>query len=538
MDSLSSASDSGDAWLARSVAPYLSNAEYAAWLGSSRTLHALAQLPPSILARNYVFDNYRVMHSVLTLRRNTLLTGMAGTGKSRLTRRIIWEAQAAGLSVACTGMTGMAVLQLPSGSSTLHHYAGLGLGIEGVRNLVKRWRKSKRQSEMFAQWRGVDMLVVDEASRWGVRYFELVERSMRLAFQGAAAAYGTLAGGLTRSGSQPFGGVQLLVIGDWLQLGPVGDTALFASRLWAQCRFHAFELTYSHRQSTDPRFRALLARVRLGEQTEDDERLLQARHEATLEMDWAGFVPGSKPPQLFPFHAQVSAVNQAEFDSLPGPVVFTSLANDSVWEQQPHPRGPPRKPIWVPSVRLTVQQALAKIGKDVDKRVAQVLQFKEDAKYLLTENVDVACGLVNGTVVHFREAPRANNQRHRLVSDSVEIFLHELMRQHSSPIDGHAGLKLVRKQYCLRLAYSATIHSQQGVTLESVTVSLGRNVTAAGQAYTALARCRTLDGVHLAHWDARSIRVCPRAKRFYQQIAADSVAAGVGTGSKRQRVAP
>lgn len=534
MDSLSSASDSGDAWLARSVAPYLSDAEYTAWLGSSRTLHALARLSPSILSRNYVFDNYRVMHSVLTLRRNTLLTGMAGTGKSRLCRRIIWEAQAAGLSVACTGMTGMAVLQLPPGSSTLHHYAGLGLGIEGVRNLVKRWRKSKRQSEMFAQWRGVDLLVVDEASRWGVRFFELVERSMRLAFKGAASVYGSANGGLARLGDQPFGGVQLLVIGDWLQLGPVGDTALFASRLWAECRFHAFELTYSHRQSTDPRFRALLSRVRLGEQTEDDERLLQARHEATLEMDWAGFVPGSKPVQLFPFHAQVSAVNQAEFDSLPGAVVLTSLANDSVWEQQPHPRGPPRKPIWVPSVRLTVQQALAKIGKDVDKRVAPVLQFKEDSKYLLTENVDVADGWVNGTVAHFRESVVA--QHHKLQrNDGGDICLHELMRQHSFPIDGHAGLKLVRKQYCLRLAYAATIHSQQGVTLERVTVSLGRNVAAAGQAYTALARCRTLDGVHLAHWDARSIRVCPRAKRFYQQIAAD----GAGPGeSKRQRVAP
>ena len=195
-----------------------------------------------------------VVTAVLDKGKSVFFTGSAGTGKSVLMRTIIskfrdkYKREPDRLAV--TASTGLAACVIEG--QTLHSWAGIGLGKEPVPELVKR---IKRNAKTKSKWIRTKALVVDEISMVDAELFDKLEQIARS----------------IRNNGRPFGGIQLVITGDFFQLPPVPErnaVAKFAfdAATWNTCIEHTILLTHVFRQK-DPAFASMLNEIRLGKLT-------------------------------------------------------------------------------------------------------------------------------------------------------------------------------------------------------------------------------------------------------------------------------
>lgn len=192
-----------------------------------------------------------VMKAVLEEGKSVFFTGSAGTGKSVLMRSIIsqlrhkYRADPDRFSV--TASTGLASCILEG--QTLHSWSGIGLGKEPAPELVKKIRKNQKSKQ---RWLRTKLLIIDEVSMVDGQLFDKLEQVART----------------IRNNGRPFGGIQLVVTGDFFQLPPVPDkntTAkfVFDAVTWNTCIQHTILLTHVFRQK-DEQFANMLNEMRLG----------------------------------------------------------------------------------------------------------------------------------------------------------------------------------------------------------------------------------------------------------------------------------
>ena len=199
-------------------------------------------LPPlSPAAREQLTEEQQTVLSAALSGRSLFFTGGAGTGKSFLLRQIMQRMPAA--TTFATASTGVAACQI--GGTTIHFWAGVGAGDRSVAECASM--ASRRRG---AQWAAARCLVIDEISMLDASFFEKLEAVARR----------------VRNNQKPFGGLQLILCGDFFQLPPVareGFRFAFEAECWARCVPQLVELTTVFRQS-DPAFVAALNEVRLG----------------------------------------------------------------------------------------------------------------------------------------------------------------------------------------------------------------------------------------------------------------------------------
>ena len=195
-----------------------------------------------------------VIAAVVDKGKSVFFTGSAGTGKSVLMRSIIanfrdkYRREVDRLAV--TASTGLAACVIEG--QTLHSWAGIGLGKEPVPELVK---KIKRNAKTRQKWLRTKALVIDEVSMVDGELFDKLEQIARQ----------------IRNNGRPFGGIQLVITGDFFQLPPVPDrnaVAKFAfdAATWNTCIEHTILLTHIFRQK-DPTFANMLNEIRMGKLT-------------------------------------------------------------------------------------------------------------------------------------------------------------------------------------------------------------------------------------------------------------------------------
>ena len=136
--------------------------------------------------------------------KNVFITGPGGSGKSALIRKIYIHSYNINKSIRVTALTGCAAILLNCKATTLHSWAGIGLGIGSQDSIIQ---KIKRNKFAYAIWKATDILVVDEVSMLSRKLFDLLNAI----------------GKSLRKNNKPFGGIQLLFSGDFYQLPPVGD---------------------------------------------------------------------------------------------------------------------------------------------------------------------------------------------------------------------------------------------------------------------------------------------------------------------------
>jgi ATP-dependent DNA helicase PIF1 len=398
---------------------------------------------------------------------NTMITGGAGTGKSVLLRYLLTQYP----DMPVTASTGIAALNV--NGCTLHSWAGLGMGNTTADEIATKLNK-KKNSVWYAM-KKVKRLAIDEISMVDAETLDKVDRVLQL----------------VRGHAGPFGGIQMIVFGDFLQLPPVGEQGkavrfAFEAQSWVRAQFKVFMLTEVMRQK-DREFADILSRVRIGDTSEDVRNVLRPRINAVDEF------PDTTPVTLATHNEIADRINS---DAL------AALKTDEVtWQSTDWADG---------------DYSRANLEKNCI--ALKTLVLKVGAQVMLLRNIDPEAGLVNGSLGELVEVKKGTYGQQIPVVKFGNGIVREIEKQEWS-IQRNREVLASRQQIPLRLSYAISIHKSQGLSLDKVRVHL-KNCFADGQAYVAMSRARTLPGLFIADITGKSIRANPVALEFYRQHAA------------------
>ncbi|KAA8525028.1 hypothetical protein F0562_011334 [Nyssa sinensis] len=415
--------------------------------------------------------------------KSVFVTGSAGTGKTFLVKQIIklLNKMHGPSRVSVTASTGVAACALKG--QTLHSFAGIGLAQSDQQSLLHRVISNKRA---YWRWNRLKALVIDEISMVDAEFFDKLEYIARKARD---EQYG--------SENKVWGGIQLVVSGDFFQLPPIlnqqksqGKEFAFEADCWNSSFDMQVDLTTIFRQS-DAQLIKLLQGIRRGESDPADLQLLEQR---CLERK-----PDSSVLWLYPMNKDVNRVNKKQLESL----------NDSIFVYHAHDSG---EDPW----KRQLKQGIA----------PDELHLCVGARVMLSKNVNPWRKLVNGSTGTVVDFFYPND-----MVDVMDICKHAalpVVKFDSGPelvIDPDTwvimeGEKAVaeRKQIPLILAWALSIHKCQGMTLDSLQTDLSR-AFGCGMVYVALSRVRSLDGLHLSGFDPSKIKAHPKVLQFYRSFA-------------------
>lgn len=403
--------------------------------------------------------------SVMLSGRSVFLTGAPGAGKTYVLNEFIRRARRAGKSVATTASTGIAATHI--GGSTIHSWSGLG-----IRDVLSQYDKEmlSMNATLRKRYLGTDVLVIDEVSMLHGKRLDMLNELAKL----------------LRSDPEPFGGMQVILVGDLFQLPPVSrGTELLdfahTSAAWQELNPEICYITEQHRQTND-RLLDVLEAMRRGE--------IEDWHVAAL-----GERLGVKPPadtpvtRLYAHNIDVDAINQRHLHALTGEVHAFTMAT----------RGKANK------IDQLARSVLA----------PERLELKVGAEVMFVAN-DFGSGFVNGSrgqVIGFKgEAPLVE-----LMSTGKVITV----ESHSWALEEDGKKHAEVAQLPLRLAWAITIHKSQGMSLDAAEIDLSKTFTP-GMGYVALSRVRSLDGVYLTGLNKMAMQLHPDIYEFDARLRAAS----------------
>lgn len=419
-------------------------------------------------------EQQAVFERIEHTREHVFVTGRAGTGKSTILNHLAFNTSKI---IAVCAPTGVAALNV--GGQTIHSLLRLPTGIIADHDL-------DQPAELKKMLASIDTLVIDEISMVSADLMDAIDRALRQA---------------RGKKHDPFGGAQIIMFGDPYQLPPVPprdpherayfqDTYrslwFFDAKVWVDAPMSAIELVEVHRQRDD-RFKQILSAVRQGEVTED----------------------------------QAEDLNSAGARQAPDDVITLATTNATV-------------------ARINAER-LARITGDPLRAVAEVngefrentypadevLELKAGAQVMFLRN-DPDGRWVNGTI---GTVSRVSGTVWVEVGGpggeefEVEPTVWERYRYRYDSETKKLEKEVVAEfeQFPLRLAWAVTVHKSQGHTYDAAVVDLGPRAFSAGQAYVALSRVRSLDGLFLRRpLQPADVIVDPNVVRFMHERGVDA----------------
>ncbi len=387
---------------------------------------------------------------------NVFLTGEAGTGKSFLIHKYLLRYSPHATLLASTGAAAVLI-----GGRTFHSFFSLGI-LEGGKE--KTVEKAIRNGKLIKRLRECREIVIDEVSMLPGLVLETAEEIARRA----------------RESDEPWGGIKVVAVGDFAQLPPVQRNSerkdwAFTHPIWRKTRFSDFCLKTAVRYA-DPDFYNVLNFIRLGKIDHKTTQLLNQRVTSERPKDVT---------HLYPWRNMVSEYNDSRLSEISHPIQK------------------------IMSIYSGQERAIETLKKQAP--VPESLEIKQDAYVMLQQN-DPRGRWVNGSTGWIRDI-----QTDKITIELTNGKTIRVMKAAFSLVDadGHIIAEVVN--FPIQLAYATTIHKSQGQTFDQAVIHL-KGLWETGQAYVALSRLRTLNGLYLTEWSPNSFRVDPTVTQFYQKF--------------------
>jgi len=398
---------------------------------------------------------------------NVFLTGAPGAGKTYILQKFIDNVQMAGKRVAVTASTGIAASHI--GGTTIHSWSGLGIMDVLSEHDLDRLGDNER---LVKRYNATDILVIDEVS---------MLHGYRLDMINALAK-------VLRYSDKPFGGMQVILVGDLFQLPPItrgSEEENFAhmSQAWEELDLQICYLNEQHRQHGEDGLLDLLEAMRRNDLRERHIELIQDR---LAQQDYE---PESVT-RLYSHNMDVDTINQRHLDQIEADErTFKMLAKGSKAKIEQLKKG-----------LLAPEELVLKIGAEV----------------MFVAN-NFGGGYVNGSrgrVIGFHKGmPVVELQNGKTVDVEMNTW--------SLTEDGKVKAEV--SQFPLRLAWAITIHKSQGMSLDSAIIDLSRAFTP-GMGYVALSRVRSADGLYIKGINKMALTLHPAMHGFDSHIKESSAA--------------
>jgi len=391
--------------------------------------------------------------TILKTGANVFLTGEPGSGKTHTVNSFISWLRDSGIEPSVTAATGIAATHV--GGQTLHSWSGIGIADSLSPAEIDRIASREHVARRIIK---AKILIIDEISMLSAGTFAMADAVCKE----------------VRRSELPFGGLQVILVGDFFQLPPIakmGRTTQFAydSDTWRALNPIICYLSEQHRQEDDA-FLSVLSAIRSGEVEEMHYEYLSERRLAPEEAP-AG------APKLFSHNADVDRINTTELGKIPGKshtFRMTSSGKDTLVD-----------------------------GLKRGCLSPEILELKEGAEVMFTKNSPQG-KFVNGTL-GFVDSFGADGVPIIETKDGERIAAEPMEWQ----VEQEGKVRASITQVPLRLAYAMTVHKSQGMSMDAAVMDLSQAFEY-GQGYVALSRVRTLAGVYLLGINARALEVHPQ----------------------------
>ncbi|KAJ8105400.1 hypothetical protein OPT61_g10202 [Boeremia exigua] len=466
------------------------------------------------IAKMFLSDEQKnVLDLVIQHKKSVFFTGSAGTGKSVLLREIISGLRKKFIRepdrVAVTASTGLAACNI--GGVTIHSFSGIGLGKEPAEDLVKKIRRNAKAKQ---RWLRTKVLIVDEVSMVDGDLFDKLEQIART----------------IRNNGRPFGGIQLVITGDFFQLPPVpefGKPSKFAfdAGTWNTSIEHTIGLHHVFRQK-DPVFANMLNEMREGRMSAESITNFKR-----LDRPLPASEGNIEATELFPTRMEVERANTLRMQQLHGDT-FSFEARDGGTVTNKEQRDRLLQNCMVPEVVHLKKGAQVMLVKNMDDTLVngslgkvigfmteqQFTFWKENEEDMLEGNISEAQmkAEMAKTVLGLNTAQVFPLIRFAIADGTTRDLL--CKREDWKVELPNGEVQASRSQIPLILAWALSIHKAQGQTLERVRVDLGR-VFEKGQAYVALSRATSMAGLQILRFDPRKIMAHEKVRSFYSSLS-------------------
>ncbi len=404
--------------------------------------------------------------SLLKTGRNIFLTGSAGTGKTYVLNQYIEYLKERKIPVSITASTGIAATHLEG--TTIHAWSGIG-----IKNSLSPRNLNDLKEKKYLK-KNIDkskVLIIDEISMLHKKQLDMVNMVLKY----------------FRETNEAFGGIQLILCGDFFQLPPIGerneinrDKFSFMSQAWLDANLSICYLTDQYRQ-TDNNLNDILNEIRTGSISQNSRAILSSNNK---ELD------DDEPTKLYTHNIDVDRINTKHLNSIKG-----------------------KKKLFHAKIKGNL-----KLAESVKKSIMapEHLEIKIGSKVMFVKN-NHEKGYLNGTL--------GNIIRYNEDGLPVVKLLngYELTAEYEDwRIEDESGKMLVSfQQIPLRLAWAITVHKSQGMTLDVAEMDLSKTFEK-GQGYVALSRVKSLSGLNLTAYNSIALEVdglALKADKRFQELS-------------------
>lgn len=404
---------------------------------------------------------------------NVFLTGSAGAGKTYTLNQYINYLKARKVPVAITASTGIAATHM--NGMTIHTWAGIGIKDFLSDADLKNMKERKYLKEHLEN---AQVLIIDEISMLHAKQLNLVNQVLKY----------------FKDSDDAFGGIQVIVAGDFFQLPPVGkndernrDKFCFMSEAWVEAKFRVCYLTEQHRQGDDY-LNDILNAIRA--QSIDHQHIQALEHTRHQDI-------GDTFTRLYTHNMDVDNINFKHLNE----IETESKQFDAVYDGN--------------------EKLIETLKSSV--RAPEILNLKKHAKVMFVKN-NFDMGYINGSlgeVIGFEEDDDHGILPKVKLTDGTVL----LVEPETWSVDNDAGKTIASfQQIPLRLAWAITIHKSQGMTLEAAEINLSHTFEK-GQGYVALSRLKSLSGLRLLGFNSQALELdslAIKADRRFQELSEEA----------------